>query len=206
VVTLTRLGVSNMDNAESYIGGDSLSVKERDLIQQVLRGDKAAQRRFYDDHVDRVYGLAYRMTGDVDAARDCTQQTFIRLFDKLGTFRGESALATWVHVVAVSVISRSRRNAQKRQMRESSIDCVQLTLARHEDCDSHALEAIRQAIGKLASGYRAVVILHDVEGYTHQEIAAALGIKQGTSKVRLSRARKKLRKALADYAGDLAYE
>jgi len=181
-------------------------VQERELIERVLSGEGAAQREFYDRHVDRVFALAYRMTGDGSAARDCTQTVFIRLFDKLATFRGEAALSTWVHAVAVSVVLQWRRNTARLRQRETCIEAAEDLAAPHSAFDRVVDEAIRGAIDALAFPYRTVVVMHDIEGYTHEEIGAALGIAVATSKVRLSRARKQLRGALADYAGDLAYE
>jgi RNA polymerase sigma-70 factor, ECF subfamily len=181
-------------------------VEERELVKRVLMGDRAAQREFYDGHVRRVFGLAFRMTGDHAAARDCTQLAFIQLFDKLRTFRGEAALSTWVHAVAVSVVLQWRRKAKRFQQREVDLEAAESVAVESSAFDGIVNDAIRRAIDALATRYRTVVVMHDIEGYTHEEIGAALGIGAGASKVRLSRARKKLREALAGYAGDLAYE
>jgi RNA polymerase sigma-70 factor, ECF subfamily len=183
----------------------SSDVEERELVRRVLGGDKAAQREFYERHVDRIYALAYRMTGAEAAARDCTQSAFIHLFGKLGTFRGEAALATWVHAVAVSVILQWRRKAKwlGREVEiEAAADVADSTAS---PSDGVVNDAVRRAIDALAARYRVVVVMHDIEGYTHEEIGAALGIRIGTSKVRLARARKKLKQSLAAYAGDFAY-
>jgi RNA polymerase sigma-70 factor, ECF subfamily len=181
-------------------------VEERQFVGRVLMGDKTAQREFYDRHVERIFSLAHRMTGDHAAARDCTQLTFIRLFDKLSAFRGEAALSTWVHAVAVSVILQWRRQTKTFRHREVDLEAAQDVPARDCVFDGVVNEAIRRAIDALGLRYRAVVVMHDIEGYTHEEIGAALGIGAAASKTRLSRAHKKLREALADYAGDLAYE
>ncbi len=181
-------------------------VQERQLIDQVLRGDAAAQRAFYDAHVGRIFGLAYRMTGNEAAARDCTQLVFIRLFAKLGSFRGEAALSTWVHAVAVSVILGWRRKTKAHRERETDIEAADDVGAAGPSALEQVLdETVRRAIDALAARYRTVVVMHDIEGYTHHEIGAALGITVATSKVRLMRARKKLRSALADDSGGLAY-
>jgi len=181
-------------------------VQERQLIDQVLRGDPAAQRAFYDAHVGRIFGLAYRMTGNEAAARDCTQLTFIRLFAKLGSFRGEAALSTWVHAVAVSVILQWRRKTKPHREREIDIDAADDVAAAGRSAIEQLLdETVRLAIDTLAARYRTVVVMHDIEGYTHDEIGAALGITVAASKVRLSRARKKLKSVLADCSGGLAY-
>jgi RNA polymerase sigma-70 factor, ECF subfamily len=171
---------------------------DRDLVERVLNGDKAAQRQFYDRHVDRVFGLALRMTGQELAARDCTQTTFIRLFSKLRTYRGDAALATWVHAVAVSVVLEWRRSLGREKARVVSIEMLDEMPAPATSV-SVIDEGVRRAIDALASRYKTVVVMHDLEGYTHDEIGAALGITPAASKVRLSRARQKLRHVLADY-------
>jgi RNA polymerase sigma-70 factor, ECF subfamily len=191
----------------TYSGrGEPRRVQEPQLIDQVLRGDPAAQRAFYDAHVGRIFRLAYRMTGDDASARDCTQLAFIQLFAKLRSFRGEAALSTWVHAVAVSVILQWRRKTKHHRQREVEIEEAHDVAVGCSAFEQVLDETVRRAIDGLASRYRIVVVMHDIEGYTHDEIGAALGIKVATSKIRLSRARKKLRAALADYSGDLAYE
>jgi RNA polymerase sigma-70 factor, ECF subfamily len=181
-------------------------IEERRLIERVLQGDKAAQRELYDAHVRRVFALAYRMTGDEMAARDCTQLVFIRLFDKLGSFRGASALSTWIHAVAVSVVLQWRRSTHQARRREVDLEAAAQVAQRGSAYDAAVNETIRRAIDALAEKQRVIVVMYDIEGYTHEEIGAALGITAGASKVRLARARKRLKEALADFAGDLAYE
>jgi len=180
--------------------------EERRLVERVLGGEAAAQRALYDAHVDRIFALAYRMTGNEAAARDCAQLVFIRLFDKLGSFRGESALSTWVHAVAVSVVLQWRRSTRYARLREVELDAAAEIADRGSSFGDAVNETIRRAIDALAEKQRVIVVMHDIEGYTHEEIGAALGIAAGASKVRLSRARKKLKDALADFAGDLVYE
>jgi RNA polymerase sigma-70 factor, ECF subfamily len=181
-------------------------VEERRLIERVLHGEKAAQRELYDAHVGRIFALAYRMTGNETAARDCTQLAFIRLFDKLGSFRGQSALSTWIHAVAVSVVLQWRRSTYQARRREVGLEAAEHVAERGSSFDDAVNEAVRRAIDALAERQRVIVVMYDIEGYTHEEIGAALGITAGASKVRLARARQKLKEALADFAGDLAYE
>jgi RNA polymerase sigma-70 factor (ECF subfamily) len=185
--------------------GESTEVHDREFVEGVLNGDKAAQRQFYDRHVDRVFSLALRMTGQELAARDCTQTTFIRLFDKLKTYRGDAALATWVHAVAVSVVLEWRRSFAREKARVVPIEMLDAIAAPAVPV-TVIDEGVCRAIDALASRYKTVVVMHDIEGYTHDEIGAALGITAAASKVRLSRARRKLRVTLADYAGEFAYE
>jgi len=179
---------------------------ERRLIARALDGDPAAQRTLYDALVDRVFALAYRMTGHEAHARDCTQLVFIRLFDKLESFRGESALATWAHAVAVSVILQWRRSTRQARTREVELDSAAEVSEPSSSYNDAVHDTIRRAIDGLAEKQRVIVVMHDLEGYTHEEIGAALGIAAGASKVRLMRARQKLKEALADFAGDLAYD
>lgn len=188
------------------MAGEPVNLEDQELVEGVLNGNQTAQRAFYDRHVERIFALAYRMTGQEASARDCTQAAFIRLFYKLRTFRGEAALSTWVHTVAVSVILDWRRKNARLRDRETDIEAGNEIAVSCAALDGVVSDAVMRAIGALAPRYRTVVVMHDIEGYTHDEIGAALGITAGASKVRLSRARKRLRYDLADYAGDLAYE
>jgi RNA polymerase sigma-70 factor (ECF subfamily) len=177
-------------------------VSDSTLITRAVAGDMAAQRAIYDQHVDRVYRLAYRLAGDEELARDFTQETFVRAFDRLGTFRGESSLGTWLHAIGVSVSLNGLRKVKRVRARETSLDDALTvgTTTRHAEPDLK--ERLRQAVDALPDGYRTVFVMHDVEGFTHEEIAATLGIQPGTSKAQLFRARAKLRDALADFAGE----
>ncbi len=179
-------------------------MQERQLVKRVLEGDPEAQRHFYDTHVDRVFRLAFRMTGDEESARECTQETFIKAFAKLDGFRGEAALSTWLHSVATSVSLGWLRKMKRLDQREVNLEKVEKVVVVAEHRESMLDSAITTAIEKLSEGYRTVVIMHDIEGYTHEEIGNALGIAVGTSKVRLSRARVQLRSMLSDFAEEFA--
>lgn len=177
---------------------------EQQLIQQVLAGDPAAERALYEAHVDRVYRLSYRMAGDGDLAQDFTQETFIRAFDRLSTFRGESAFSTWLTSIATSVALNGLRKVKRFRERELDLDEGLHRAGGPRRAEPDLKARLRQAIDGLADGYRTVFLMHDVEGYTHEEIGSALGIQPGTSKAQLFRARARLREALADFAGELA--
>src|SRR5438046_2788693 len=177
-------------------------VDERELIAKVRAGDGAAERALYDAHVDRVYRLAYRLAGDDDLAREFTQDTFVRAFDRLGTFRGEAKLSTWLHAIATSVVLNGLRKVKRFRQRETDLDEAAGTSAGRRAAEPDLKRRLAQAIDGLPDGYRTVFVMHDVEAYTHEEIGATLGIETGTSKAQLSRARAKLRDALADFAGE----
>ena len=175
---------------------------ERDLIARVRAGDGAAERALYDAHVDRVYRLAYRMAGDDALAQDFTQEAFIRAFERLGTFRGESAFSTWLHSITTSVVLNGLRKVKRFRQREADIELADGVSGAGRHAEPDLKVRLRRAIDALPDGYRMVFVMHDVEGYTHEEIGAALGVETGTSKAQLSRARAKLREALADFAGE----
>ncbi len=177
---------------------------DHDLIAAVLRGDVRAERQLYDAHVDRVYRLAYRMAGDETMARDFTQDTFIRAFDRLADFRGDSSLATWLHSIAVSVILNGLKKVRRIHGREIGGDELPEVTIGTREAEPDLKHRLRTAIDGLPDGYRTVFVMHDVEGFTHEEIAAALGIQPGTSKAQLFRARAKLRTELSDFAGEWA--
>ena len=154
----------------------------------------------YETHVDRVFRLVYRMAGDLDRAQDYTQETFIRAFDRLRDFRGEAALSTWLGSIAISVTLNGLRKVRRLNEREVSLNDVMPPSPGSREADPDLKARMTQAIDSLPEGYRAVFVMHDVEGYTHEEIATSLGVHPGTSKAQLFRARARLREALADFA------
>jgi RNA polymerase sigma-70 factor (ECF subfamily) len=174
--------------------------EERALVARALAGDAAAERALYDAHVDRVYRLAFRITGDDDLARDVTQDAFVRAFDRLGEFRHEAALSTWLHRIALSVALNAVERTRRLRAREVPLDDAALAApdpARPADPDLRA--QLAAAVDALPPGYRAVFLMHDLEGYTHEEIGAALGVRPGTSKAQLFHARARLRTRLAAF-------
>lgn len=177
-------------------------MEEAQLIGRVLAGDPAAERALYDRHVDRVYRLAYRMAGDGDLAQDITQDAFIRAFDRLRGFRGESSLATWLNAITMSVALNALRKVKRFRQREVDLEQGERVGAPDRRAEPDLKDRLARAIDELPEGYRAVFVMHDVEGYTHEEIAGALGVQAGTSKAQLFRARARLRDKLADFAGE----
>jgi len=178
-------------------------VHEADLIARVRAGEPAAERELYDANVDRVYRLAYRLAGDDDLARDITQDTFIRAFERLHEFRGEARLSTWLHSIALSMALNARRKV-KRLRREVDLEEGMDVAGTFREAEPDLKQRMAAAIDALPEGYRTVFVMHDVEGFTHEEIGGALGVETGTSKAQLSRARAKLRTALAEFAEEWA--
>jgi RNA polymerase sigma-70 factor (ECF subfamily) len=175
-------------------------VDDKELIGRVLAGDPRAERELYDAHVDRVFRLVYRMAGDMDRAQDYTQETFIRAFARLGEFRGEAALSTWLGSIAISIALNGLRKTRRLREREVGLDDAPQLGRSPVQAEPDLKSRLADAIDKLPDGYRAVFVMHDVEGYTHEEIASSLGVHPGTSKAQLFRARARLREALADFA------
>ena len=178
---------------------------EQQLIGRILAGDPAAERQFFETYADRIHRIVYRFVGDPEAAQDCVQETFIRAFDRLGSFRGESALGTWLGSIAVSVALnalRGRKRDEKRHAPWEAAETVAAPSARQSEPDLKT--RLHAEIDQLPEGYRMVFLLHDVEGYTHEEIGSMLGVQSGTSKAQLFRARARLRDRLADFAPEVS--
>ena len=165
-------------------------------IERARRGDPDAFEALYRAHVGRVYALCLRMTGDRVAAEELTQDVFVRAWEKLALFRGESAFATWLHRLAVNVVLTARKTEGRRSAHTAGGgDDVIDTLAGAPLAPGDRMD-LERAIAKLPPGARRVFVLHDVEGYKHEEIADFLGITSGGSKAQLHRARMLLREAL----------
>jgi RNA polymerase sigma-70 factor (ECF subfamily) len=175
-------------------------VHDQELISRVLAGDPRAERALYDTHVDRVFRLVYRMAGDLDRAQDYTQETFIKAFARLGDFRGEAAFSTWLGSIAISITLNGLRKVKRASEREMVLDDSLAIGHVVREAEPDLKDRLAQAIDDLPNGYRAVFVMHDVEGYTHEEIAGCLGVHPGTSKAQLFRARARLRESLADFA------
>lgn len=175
---------------------------EVDAVRRAAAGDAIAQRALYDRHVHRVYSLAFRMTGDADSAADLTQETFIRAFARLDQFRRDSAFSTWLHQIAVSVVLGALRKQKRRSVHHVKLDDAPDVGRSDPDTDPDLRSRLHRAIEALPDGCRTVFVMYELEGFSHQEIADALGVEVTTSKGQLSRARAKLRDALRQFAGD----
>lgn len=168
-----------------------------DAVRRAQRGDEAAFEQIYREHMGRVYALCLRLSADPVKARELTQDAFVRAWEKLGSFRGESAFSTWLYRLTVNVALLDRRGAARRG-EESLDDEAALLPARAAGDGSPALKMdLEAAIARLPPAARQVLVLYDIEGYQHEEIAEMLGIAPGTSKAHLFRARRQLREALS---------
>jgi RNA polymerase sigma-70 factor (ECF subfamily) len=177
-------------------------VDERELIARARMGDEAAERAIYDAHVDRVYWLAYRMCGRQDLAQDLTQDVFIRTFERLGDYRGDAPFKAWLNAITTSVVLNGIRKLKRFDSREAVLDEAAMVTVATREAEPDLKERLASAIAALPEGCRVTFLMHDVEGFTHEEIGTALGTTAGTSKAQLSRARAKLRIALADFVGE----
>jgi RNA polymerase sigma factor (sigma-70 family) len=170
---------------------------DRELAAAAAAGDRQAFERLYRRHVGRVYGLCWRLC-DRDKARaeQATQDAFVRAWEKLDTFRGEAQFSTWLHRVAVNVALGEHRLLKRWVNFEDTVVATP-DEPRQDDADAGLARDLERALAKLPKGARAVLLLHDVEGYRHEEIAQLTGIAVGTSKAQLHRARKLMKEHLS---------
>lgn len=187
------------------MASNAISVKTDVGVSTALAGEAMSGfEELYKKHYRRVYSICLRMTGNVAEAEDLTQEVFIQLHRKLDSFRGESAFTTWLHRLTVNqVLMHFRKRSVKSEIvtddgeMPESIDPDTINPEAMPIVDRIALE---NAIALLPPGYRTVFVLHDVEGYEHEEIAKILGCSAGTSKSQLHKARFKLRRLLKQRA------
>jgi len=173
-----------------------LAADEAAWIRQAQRSDAQAFEALYRLHVDKVYGLCLRMTGNVSEAEDCVQEAFIQAWNKLDKFRGDSAFATWLHRIAVNaVLGRIRKSKREQERIQMVADTAPAPLSTG---DTGELRDLSAAIERLPEGARHVFLLHAVYGYSHDEAGSMLGIAAGTSKAQLHRARRLLAQQLEE--------
>jgi len=186
---------------------------ETQFIEKLKRGDAAAFETLVNERSGEIFGLLYRLTENVEEARDLTQETFLRAFQSIGHFRGESDLRTWIYRIAINQ-ARNRWRWWRRRRREAtiSIDAPEIgggrlglvatlkaNTVRDPEQDtllSEREQALKKALSTLKRIYREAVILRDIEGFAYEEIAATLDISIGTVKSRLARGRQELRRKL----------
>lgn len=179
---------------------DPSSSSDLKLAQSATEGNMAAFEELYNRHHRRVYSLCLRMLQNTAEAEDLTQEVFIQLYRKIGSFRGDSAFTTWLHRMTVNqVLMHFRKRTVKfEKTTEEGETPVQIVVGTENQAKMPIVDkiALENAIAQLPNGYKNVFVLHDVEGYEHEEVAKILGCSVGTSKSQLHKARLKMRKLL----------
>jgi RNA polymerase sigma-70 factor, ECF subfamily len=178
-------------------------LSEAEAIARAKQGDAEAFEVLYNLHKRRVYSLCLRMTANTAEAEDLAQEAFLQLFRKIGTFRGESAFSTWLHRMAVNVVlMHLRKKGLPVVSLEETTEGTEETPKKDFGAEDLALSGsidrlqLQTAVDRLPPGYRTIFVLHDVEGYEHNEIANLVGCSIGNSKSQLHKARMKLREFL----------
>ncbi|HMC88587.1 MAG TPA: sigma-70 family RNA polymerase sigma factor [Gemmataceae bacterium] len=192
---------------------ESSDLSEADAIRLAQQGDTAAFERIYRLHNRRVYALCLRMVGNTAEAEDLTQEAFLQLFRKIHTFRGDSAFSTWLHRLSVNVVlMKLRKKTLPETSLEETTEPDEETGGPRKDVGGPDLLLtgsldrvnLQRAIEQLPPGYRAAFVLHDVQGYEHNEIAEIMGCSIGNSKSQLHKARMRLRELLQETLRDQA--
>jgi RNA polymerase sigma-70 factor, ECF subfamily len=198
----TMLGVSAVNALEGLLApaGARAEVDDAELCAAIKRSDPGSREALYHRYKRRVYGLAVRIVGSVDA-EEVAQEAFIRIFRGLPKFRGDAALSTWIYRLAVNAAlsHRTRRAGARLPTDENQGDKVLEAQPAEEPAPGDAVlrGRLERALVQLPTGYRTVIVLHDVEGLEHEEIASILRCHVGTSKSQLHKARARLREILA---------
>jgi len=170
---------------------------EAALLARAARGDGAAFAVLYREHVGRVFGLCLRLTADRALAEEHTQESFVRAWENLGRFRAEAAFGTWIYRIAANLALGGLRDRNRRGLKVvQGLDQSLVEAVAEQASPPHEVIDLERAIEALPPGARAVFVLHDVEGWQHDEIAEQLGLAVGTSKAQLHRARRLLRRRL----------
>jgi len=177
-----------------------LSDSESRWVEKARAGDRLAFEKLYRSHCDHIYGLCWRLCGgDRALAEDMVQEAFVRAWNKLDLFRGDSKFGTWLHRLAVNVVLSDRRIRVKRLRREQEFDeNVERVQVGDRDVFAGLRRDLEAAIAGLPERARTVLILYDIEGYRHEEIAQMTGMAVGSSKAQLHRARKLVQEVLED--------
>lgn len=167
-----------------------------DVVRLAQGGDVAAFERVYREHEGRVYALCLRLVSDRSRAEELTQDVFVKIWENIGTFRGESAFSSWLHRVAVNVVLADVRADRRYRQRVTAVDDLESVDPGHTPAQPGESLDLEEAVGRLPNQARIIFVLHDVEGYRHEEIASRLGLAVGTTKAQLHRARRLLREVL----------
>jgi RNA polymerase sigma-70 factor (ECF subfamily) len=185
-IPLARVG-----KAES---GEGLSTRE--LVREAQAGNSRAFEALYRRLVGRIYALCLRMARDAQAAEELTQDVFVRAWERLGSFRGESQFTTWLHRLAVNVVLQEGRKKGRRESKETLVEDPGLYLQRVKEEFPGTRMDLERAIASLPDGARTVLVLRDVYGYKYEEVAKMQGVALGTVKAQIHRARRMMRERL----------
>ncbi len=191
------LAAETSDYSQGMVVASKSVISEETLwIKRAQKSDSRAFEQLYRMHIDKVYGLCLRMTGNVAEAEDCAQEAFIQAWNKLSKFRGESAFSTWLHRIAVnSVLGRMRKS--KREQERIQV-AAEIAPGPASIGDGGNLNDLSDAVNRLPEGARHVFVLSGIYGYSHEEASNMLGIAVGTSKAQLHRARRLLSQQLTE--------
>lgn len=194
----------------AMVAGPALdAADDATVVSAIQRGDARAMEVLYHRYKRRVYGLVYRIVGASDSD-EVSQDVFVRIFRGLGSFRGDAQLSTWVYRLAVNAaLSHVAKRARRREVSDDAL--VELPAQLPRGRDPRLAESLERALAQLPAGYRAILVLHDVEGLSHEECSAILDCRVGTCKSQLHKARAKMRELLgpgfaeaASLSGDAA--
>ncbi len=166
------------------------------LVRRAQQGDPDAYEAVYRRLSGRIYGLCLRMTADAQQAEELTQDAFVRAWEKLGSFRGDSQFSTWLHRLTVNLVLQTRRSAGRRASREEPLPDDDRYMGSVREAFPGTRIDLERAIAGLPEGARKVLVLRDVQGYKYREVADLVGVTVGTVKAQIHRARKLLREAL----------
>jgi RNA polymerase sigma-70 factor, ECF subfamily len=200
-------GEAGCSPAEHIASNPATKYEQGDILARVHAGDHQAFAQLYSTHKKKVYSLCLHMIGNAAEAEDLTQEAFLQLHRKINTFRGESALSTWLHRLTVNVVLMHMRkkglqlNSLDEMMEPDSNQRPGSSIGTPDLALSGVIDrlALQRAINDLPAGYRLVFVLHDIEGFEHNEIASLLDFSIGNSKSQLHKARMKLRESLQNY-------
>jgi RNA polymerase sigma-70 factor (ECF subfamily) len=169
---------------------------DQELIQRAIDGDERAMRRLWSQHAPHIDAVVRRLVGDPDQAADIAQEVWIQIFRALPSYRGESQFGTWAHRIAVNRTLNALRRTRRLEKIETDIEEDTASVEQSSE-GTLVMDSINDATARLSPGARTVFVMHDIEGYTHEEIARELGITTGGSKSQLFKARAKLRRLLS---------
>jgi len=200
-IPMSAAGTANLTEPRQNQGAET---SEAEAIERAKQGDAEAFRVLYDKHKRRVYSLCLRMTANTAEAEDLAQEAFLQLYRKIGTFRGESAFSTWLHRLAVNVVLMHLRKKSLLVVSLEESTQTQEDDSPKKDFGTEDISLagsidrlqLQRAVNDLPPGYKTIFVLHDVEGYEHNEIANLVGCSVGNSKSQLHKARLKLRDLL----------